>query len=58
MYLFMAQVKDLIQLKDGQTVQNNLNIALRDAAQAWYIAELSELEHSVFYMNTSNQANL
>lgn len=54
----MAQVKDLIQLKDGQTVQNNLNIALKDAAQVWYIAELSELEHSALYMNTSNQANL
>lgn len=32
-YLFMAQIKDLVLLKGGQTIQNNLNTALRGAAQ-------------------------
>lgn len=57
-HLFVARVKDLVQLKGGQTVQNNLNTALRGAAQAWYIAELSELERSALRIDTSNQANL
>lgn len=58
MHLFVAQVKNLVQLKGDQTVQNNLNTALRGTAQVWYIAELSKLEHFALCMDTSNQANL
>lgn len=58
MHLFVAQIKDLILLKSGQTVQNNLNTALKGVAQAWYIVKLSKLERSALCMDMSNQANL
>lgn len=56
-YLFVTQIKDLVLLKGGQTIQNNLNTALRGAAQIWYVVKLSKLECSILYMDISNQIN-
>lgn len=57
-HLFVARVKDLVNLKGAPVVQNNPNTALRGAAQDWYIAELNDLERGALRDDRGNKAEL
>jgi len=44
MHLFLGQAKSVAMAKDTLPVQNSLHICLWEDAQAWYVAELSDLQ--------------
>lgn len=58
MHLFMNQVRNLVEIKKGQIVQNNLNTALKDRIQVQYMIKLSNLKCSAFCIDTENQINM
>lgn len=54
-HLFIACIEDFVKIKSSVIVSTNINITLKKAAQAWYIAELSNLERSAFSDNKGNK---
>ena len=43
-HLFVERIKDIAMIKGSALVRNNVNTTLRGSAQAWYTAELTNLE--------------
>ena len=41
-FIFTQQIKNVISLKKKETVQSNLSICLKEAAQYWYSDKLND----------------
>ena len=52
--LFIKHIWDMITIKRSQLVRTNLNICLCDAALAWYISELFNLERVDLWNNENS----